>query len=60
MDGFLGHFAVQADMPFRQSHSIVDMVAGSGPVVQAVLYILLIFSVISWGVTRGDLPRGGE
>ena len=51
MDGFLGYFAVQADIPFRQSHSLVDMVTGSGPVVQAVLYILLIFSVVSWGIT---------
>ncbi len=51
MDGFLGHFALQADIPFRQSHSLLDMVTGSGPVVQAVLYILLVFSVVSWGIT---------
>lgn len=50
MDGFLGYFAVQADIPLRQSHSIIDMVAGSGPVVQIVLYVLLSFSVVSWGI----------
>ena len=57
MDGFLGHFAVQADMPLRQSHNIVDMVVGSGPVVQAVLYVLLSFSVISWGITLYKLRQ---
>ena len=50
MDGFLGNFGVQADIPLRQSHNIVDMVSSSGPVVQAVLYVLLSFSVISWGI----------
>ena len=50
MDGFLGYFAVQVDIPHRQSHSIIDMVADSGPVVQIVLYVLLSFSVISWGI----------
>lgn len=50
MDGFLGRFAVQADIPFRQSHSIIDMVIGSGPVVLAVLYLLLSFSIVSWGI----------
>ena len=57
MDGFLGHFAVQADMPLRQSHNIVDMVFSSGPVVQAVLYVLLSFSVISWGITLYKLRQ---
>jgi len=28
----------------------VSMVTGSGPVVQAVLYILILFSVLSWGI----------
>ena len=50
MDGFLGRFAIQADVPFRQTYSIVDMVTGSGPVVLAVLYILLGFSIVSWGI----------
>lgn len=30
--------------------SLVTMVTGSGPVVQAVLYILILFSVFSWGI----------
>ncbi len=50
MDGFLGRFAIQADIPLRQSHSIIDMVTGAGPVVLAVLYILLGFSIVSWGI----------
>ncbi len=50
MDGFLGRFAIQADVPFQQTHSIVDMVTGSGPVVLAVLYVLLGFSIVSWGI----------
>jgi len=33
-----------------QQVGIVSMVAGSGLVVQAVLYILILFSVLSWGV----------
>ncbi len=50
MDGFLGRLAIQADIPFRQPHSVVEMVTGSGPVVLAVLYILLGFSIASWGI----------
>jgi biopolymer transport protein TolQ len=30
--------------------SVVDMIFGSGPVVQAVLYLLIVVSVFSWGV----------
>src|SRR5215470_4653198 len=30
--------------------SLVSMVTGSGPVVQAVLYVLILFSVLSWGI----------
>jgi biopolymer transport protein TolQ len=41
--------AVQQEAPFRQDN-IVDMVVHSGPVVQGVLYLLLAFSVISWGI----------
>jgi biopolymer transport protein TolQ len=41
--------AVQQEGPFRQDN-IVDMVTHSGPVVQSVLYLLLAFSVISWGI----------
>jgi biopolymer transport protein TolQ len=31
-------------------HGILDLVRGSGPVVQAILYLLVLFSVVSWGI----------
>jgi biopolymer transport protein TolQ len=31
-------------------HTIVDMISGSGPVVQSVLYVLIATSIASWGV----------
>ncbi|HXG51937.1 MAG TPA: protein TolQ [candidate division Zixibacteria bacterium] len=33
-----------------QQHGILDLVRGSGPVVQFVLYLLVLFSVVSWGI----------
>ena len=39
----------QADGMMRQE-GLVSMVTGSGPVVQAVLYILILFSVFSWAI----------
>ena len=39
----------QAEGVGRQE-SIVSMVTGSGPVVQLVLYLLILFSVFSWGI----------
>jgi biopolymer transport protein TolQ len=33
-----------------QQHDLLAMVTGSGPVVSMVLYILIFFSVVSWGV----------
>lgn len=39
----------QAEGVMRQE-SLVSMVTGSGPVVQAVLYVLILFSVVSWGI----------
>jgi biopolymer transport protein TolQ len=39
----------QAEGMMRQE-SLVSMITGSGPVVQAVLYILILFSVLSWGI----------
>ena len=30
--------------------TVLEMVTGSGPVVQAVLYLLVLFSVISWAI----------
>jgi biopolymer transport protein TolQ len=39
----------QAEGVMRQD-SLISMVTGSGPVVQAVLYVLILFSVLSWGI----------
>ena len=39
----------QAEGVVRQE-GLVSMVTGSGAVVQFVLYILIIFSVFSWGI----------
>ena len=39
----------QAEGVGRQE-GLVSMVTGSGPVVQAVLYLLILFSVVSWGI----------
>jgi biopolymer transport protein TolQ len=50
MEGLLWRVAIQAEGPLRQPDSIVDMVTHSGLVVQGVLYLLLIFSVVSWGI----------
>ena len=33
-----------------QQHSILDLVSGSGLVVQGILYLLVLFSVMSWGI----------
>jgi biopolymer transport protein TolQ len=33
-----------------QQHGILDLVLGSGPLVQMVLYSLVLFSVLSWGI----------
>jgi biopolymer transport protein TolQ len=33
-----------------QQHSILDLVRGSGLIVQGVLYLLVLFSVLSWGI----------
>src|SRR5205823_13462367 len=40
-----------APLPAHQD-SVLDMVVGSGPVVRAVLVILLAFSVGCWGIAR--------
>lgn len=39
----------QAEGVMRQE-GLISMVTGSGPVVQAVLYVLILFSVLSWGI----------
>jgi biopolymer transport protein TolQ len=41
---------VQDGLTLAQQHSILDLVRGSGLVVQAVLYLLVLFSVLSWGI----------
>jgi biopolymer transport protein TolQ len=40
----------QTGLTPTQTHGVLDLVRGSGPVVQAVLYLLVFFSVISWGI----------
>lgn len=42
--------AVQPDHLRMQQQGILDLVTGAGPVVQMVLYLLIVFSVVSWGV----------
>jgi len=49
MAHFFWRMAVQLETPLRQD-SVVDMVTNSGLVVQSVLYLLMSFSVISWGI----------
>jgi biopolymer transport protein TolQ len=41
---------VQDGLSLSQQHSILDLVRGSGLVVQAILYLLVLFSVVSWGI----------
>lgn len=42
--------AVQPDPLGMQQQGILDLVSGAGPVVQLVLYLLVLFSVVSWGI----------
>lgn len=42
--------AVQPDYMGLQQQGIIDLITGAGPVVQIVLYLLILFSVVSWGV----------
>ena len=42
--------AVQPDYMGLQQQGIFDLITGAGPVVQIVLYLLILFSVVSWGV----------
>ena len=51
MDGLFLRVAAQiAEETVPQADSIIDMVTHSGPMVQGVLYSLLLFSVVSWGI----------
>jgi phosphoglycolate phosphatase-like HAD superfamily hydrolase len=40
----------QNDLPVPQQHGILDLVQGASPLVQGVLYLLILFSVLSWGI----------
>jgi biopolymer transport protein TolQ len=40
----------QNDVMTPQQHGILDLVKGSSPLVQFVLYLLILFSVVSWGI----------
>ena len=46
---FFWTITTELEASLRQD-SVVDMVTHSGPIVQLVLYLLLGFSVISWGI----------
>jgi len=49
--GALGEVLAQGPVPpLAQQHSVVDMMLGSGPVVRAVLLLLVGFSVGCWGI----------
>lgn len=50
MEGLLLQIAAQVETSLPQSDSIIAMVTHSGLVVQGVLYLLLIFSIVSWGI----------
>ena len=41
---------VQNALPAPHQHGILDLVRGSGLVVQGILYMLVLFSVMSWGI----------
>jgi biopolymer transport protein TolQ len=41
---------VQDGLPAPQELSVIELVLSSGPVVQSVLYLLIVFSVTSWGI----------
>ncbi len=40
----------QDGIAVAQQHSVLDLVRGAGLVVQAILYLLVLFSVVSWGI----------
>src|SRR5678816_4558744 len=40
----------QDGIAVSQQHSVLDLVRGSGLVVQLILYLLILFSVISWAI----------
>lgn len=40
----------QPELTLTPQQGILDLVTGSGPLVQVVLYVLILFSVVSWGI----------
>jgi biopolymer transport protein TolQ len=44
------HLLAQEGLPASPQHGVLDLVRGSGPVVQFILYLLILFSVASWGI----------
>ena len=49
--------AVQNALPAPHQQGILDLVRGSGLVVQGILYILVFFSVMSWGIIAQKLQQ---
>jgi biopolymer transport protein TolQ len=47
----------QNDLTVTQQHGILDLVKGSGLLVQGVLYLLILFSVLSWGIIFAKLNQ---
>ncbi len=47
----------QDGIPAPQQHGVLDLVRGSGIVVQAILYLLVLFSVVSWGIIAQKLRQ---
>jgi len=54
---WLVQLLAQNDLPVLQQHGILDLVKGSGPLVQGVLYLLILFSVLSWGIIFSKLNQ---
>src|SRR5215470_3788167 len=44
------HLLAQDGLSIPQQHDILELVKGSSPLVQAVLYLLIGFSIASWGI----------
>jgi biopolymer transport protein TolQ len=44
------HPLVQNPITVPQQHGVLELVQGASPVVQLVLYALILFSVVSWGI----------
>jgi len=51
------NLSVQNALPAPHQQGILDLVRGSGLVVQAILYILVFFSVMSWGIIAQKLQQ---